>query len=158
MKFNDVVNEALSRLSPIKLYRGASKTDAGSSEVERSFGAEADFPKAFLDGDFEEVLKIIKKHTGDSGFRGRGLRSYSLDKRVSKEFTVGDEDTIQEMDIPVQNIISSKRRLQSILNQPVEVKQQLLDQGLGFNINRLSKYPFAASDPDTEQEILIYKK
>jgi hypothetical protein len=158
MKFNDVVNETLSRISPVKLYRGASKTDAGSSEVERPFGTEADFPKAFLDGDFEEVVKIIKKHTGDSGFRGRGLRSYSLNRDVAQHFTFGDKYTIQEMDIPVQNIVSSFRRLQYILNQPVEVKQQLLDQGLGFNVNRLSKYPYPATDPDTEQEILIYKK
>ncbi len=160
MKFDDVVNEALSRLSPVKLYRGAKPDEDPSSEVERPFmqSDELDFRSAFMKGDVDAVIYMLQKHRGDSGARAKGIKSYSLSKDVAKEF-VFDNDVIKELDIPAKNIISSRQRLQTILSLPDQQKQQLLDQGVGFNVNRLlSKYKFAASDPDTEQEIMIYKK
>lgn len=160
MKFDDIVSEALSRLSPVKLYRGARPDEADSSEVERPFmqGGELDFPKAFLDGDIEEILSMLRNHASNKGERAKGVKSYTLNKNVAKDF-VFDNDVIKELDIPAKNIISSRARLQSILSLPAQIKQQLLDQGVGFNVNRLiSKFKFAASDPDSEQEIMIYKK
>jgi hypothetical protein len=160
MKFNDVVNEALSRLSPVKLYRGAKPDEADSSEAERPFmqGGELDFTKAFLDGNIEEILSMLRNHASNKGERARGIKSYTLNKDVAKDF-VFDNDVIKELDIPAKNIISSRVRLQSILSLPEQQKQQLLDQGIGFNVNRLLyKYKIPATDPDTEQEIMIYKK
>lgn len=160
MKFDDVVNEALSRLSPVKLYRGAEPDEDPSSEVERPWaqGRELDFRAAFIKGDVDEVISMLRKHAGDSGVRAKGIKSYSLNRDVAKEF-IFDKGIIKELDIPAKNIISSRQRLQTILSLPDQQKQQLLDQGVGFNVNRLlSKYKFAASDPDTEQEIMIYKK
>jgi hypothetical protein len=160
MKFDDIVNEALSRLSPVKLYRGANPDEDTSSEVERPFmkGGEFDFRAAFMTGDVDEVIFMLRKHVGDSGARAKGIKSYSLSKDVAKSF-VFNNDIIKELDIPAKNIISSRQRLQTILSLPDQQKQQLLDQGVGFNVNRLiSKFKFAASDPDSEQEIMIYKK
>lgn len=160
MKFDDVVNEALSRLSPVKLYRGAKPDEDPSSEVERPFmqGGELDFRAAFMNGNSDEVISMLRKHASNSGERAKGIKSYTLSKDVAKEF-VFDNDIIKELDIPAKNIISSRQRLQTILSLPDQQKQQLLDQGVGFNVNRLLyKYKFAASDPDTEQEIMIYKK
>jgi hypothetical protein len=100
----------------------------------------------------------LSAYAGDSCVRVKGIKSYSLNRDVAKEF-IFDKGIIKELDIPAKNIISSRQRLQTILSLPDQQKQQLLDQGIGFNVNRLLfKYKFAASDPDTEQEIMIYKK
>lgn len=160
MKFDDIINEALSRLSPIKLYRGAEPDEADSSEIERPFmsGGELDFRKAFMEGNMEEILNMLRGHAGNKGIRAKGIKSYTLNKDVAKDFIFGN-GIIKELDIPAKNIISSRLRLQSILALPEQQKQQLLDQGIGFNVNRLLfKYKISATDPDTEQEIMIYKK
>ena len=101
---------------------------------------------------------MIKAHTRDDSKRIYGLISYTVSPEIANSFAkLGNNQIVKKLNLPAKNIISSQERLKKLLALPTDIKKEYLRNGVGFNINRLVWKSFSASDPDTEQEIAVFK-
>lgn len=155
----------------ISLYRGSHNNETGFSRerinsihnngeniyTDNRSKTKTLFMRAWIQGNYDGIVKMLKAHLLDSSQRIYGLISYTISPDVAKGFSSLDSDgNIRTLKLPVKYIISSKSRLKQILNLSSNIKKQYLRDGIGFNMNRLF-WNYKASDPDTEQEIVIFK-